>query len=273
MTTADAEFGVALARRVASRTGIRRHAGRARSIGNVGRAAVGFGQAVGRSQQTRPVVTADSLTSSRLRPPPGWWHTLAAGDEEPDIAARPSSWTDDLVPVTRHARRAASPTATPSTARPGQPVNGAKATATAPPAPTALAPAPAGGNRLDALRAMIAGGVAPDGSAISPDVLQQQNPDADVPVERVAARRTLQRQVTATTPPEEASATPGRAGRSQGTEAGPSTGPGALGRRSQPETVAPGTTAQRVPGGIGSERHRASAVAPDPRRRPEPGTG
>src|SRR5690606_27215435 len=78
--------------------------------------------------------------------------------------------------------------------------------------------------------------VAPDGSAISPEVLHEQTFDEDLPVERVQTpRRPVVVQSPAPVPGDDVH------GRHDLTEAGPGTGPGALGRRSRPQPVDPAT--------------------------------
>ena len=72
MTSGDAEpsaFGRALSARVTARTAVRRRMpGVGGLVGAVGRSSAGFGRAIGRSTQARPVVVTANLASPRLRP-------------------------------------------------------------------------------------------------------------------------------------------------------------------------------------------------------------
>jgi len=259
-TRATGDFGRRLAHRVAARTATRRHTGGARSIGIVSRSAVGFGQAIGRSRQTRPNVTADSLTSLRLRPPVGWWHTLDTADSVAPVWQH-DAWTDDLVPPTRHSPRRPAPARDPEVARRAAPVPAARPEPRPEPAV-----APTGLGRLDALRNMIAGGLAPDGSAVSPDILHQQRPDDDVPAEQVAPS-TPRRRPTPVAPTDPAG---GPTTRQAHTEAGPATGPGSLGRRMQPELVEPGARQAQPEPGRGDQ---AASASTSPSRREVPRAG
>ena len=120
VTTDPQSFGRRLARRVASPVPAHSLGMRYMAVGAVGRSSLGFSRAVGRSQGIRPVVSAAELNTHALRPPAGFWgyddvevmrshDPMAVAPSEQSLpsrrpAARPTTWTDRMLPKVSTAR-------------------------------------------------------------------------------------------------------------------------------------------------------------------------
>lgn len=222
-TGAEGRFGANLLSRYRPRTGVRhRTATSGRLIGAVGRASVGFGRAVGRSSQTRPVVQPGNLTSPALRPPDGWWTRVGRGadDVAPEPWANAPSWAEQLAttPKLPTARRAFESRPGPRDAAPK-------------PTPSTPAEPPRPKDRLEALKQLLA---ARGERPLTVDEVRNRTrtePGQPRPQLRPPAARRVDPEQLAAEVAAERSATP----------AGPSTSPGAIARRAVPETVTPPT--------------------------------
>jgi hypothetical protein len=120
VTTDPQSFGRRLERRVASPVPTHSLGMRYMAVGAVGRSSLGFSRAVGRSQGIRPVVSAAELNTHALRPPAGFWgyddvevmrshDPMAVAPSEQSLpsrrpAARPTTWTDRMLPKVSTAR-------------------------------------------------------------------------------------------------------------------------------------------------------------------------
>ena len=76
-------LGVGMAHRARTQSVLAQHWSPSGLIGAVGRASVGFGLAVGRSQSIRPTVRYQDLNSAALRPSLELWHRHRS-DGDPD---------------------------------------------------------------------------------------------------------------------------------------------------------------------------------------------
>ena len=264
-------FGVDLAKRVTPRTASHRRLAPYRLVGVVGQSALGFGRAIGRSTAVRPVVTLDSLDSLALRPPTGWWHDEAvqpaihvtASTAETELL-RPQprqTWTGRLLPGAR--------TATARGRDEPEAGNVIRATAGF---------VPSGDNKVDALRRLLMG--APSPKLASNGATGSADPGFPPRATGVAPDQGSAAEARSAAGADAAHPRSVDAARGD-TTAGPSTGPGGLGRRVRPESIDPDQPA-RSASLESSERTRqdrrsAPPGAPGPRSstdtRPAAGRG
>ncbi len=208
--TARPHFGPRLAARVRPRARVARQISQRSTIGVVARSSMGFGLAIGMSQGSRPMVTPDTSTSTRLRPPVPIWRRH---DDEPAPDPTPS-WAERITRASRPGRTSAGPTVRRSTKT----------------VPAQAEFVSSGDRKLDALRRLLQAGPADDQPVRNPNAAPatiNNNPA----IRRSAAPAASPTTAVAAVAPERV------IGRRGDTMSGPGTAPGEIGRRFQPETI------------------------------------
>ena len=219
--TARPHFGPRLAARVRPRARVARQISQRSTIGVVARSSMGFGLAIGMSQGSRPMVTPDTSTSTRLRPPVPIWRRH--DDESASLPAPSPSWAERITRAARPARSGAAP----SVHRSSQ-----------------IAPAPtefvsSGDRKLDALRRLIQSGPTDEATRTN------AAPAAAAASNELAIRRSTAAPTSATE----------RAVLRRGdTVGGPGTAPGEIGRRFQPQSTASSDIKAVLPDAPSSDR-------------------
>lgn len=227
-SNARPHFGPRLAARVSSRARAGRQITQRPTIGVVARSSLGFGLAIGMSQGSRPLVTPDTSTSTRLRPPVPIWRRHS---DEASAPTPTPSWAEQITRTAAPARTSAGP-------------SGRRQSPTAKP-PSQADFVSTGDRKLDALRRLLRSGPSTDSNDPAP-------PSRTAPSPAPSATDSVQR-----APAAQAAAPAARpVGRRGDTWSGPRTAPGEAGRSFQPEVATIADTNAVLPEATSEPRDR-----------------